>query len=506
MIHLHSSTASQRAHWVSQLIAEEGTYGVVSQLSRSQQVSRQSLYTWKAKGEQALEAALEPSHPQPGAADRLSRAVLTLLVQGHASYRGIQACLQELLGQHVSLGTIRSIVQEAGQRAQNWLQQQVSEQERVVALDEQYSSQRGEAYLNVIDVHSSQVWATVPPVWVDGESWMLVLWYLREQGVTLKGTVSDGGTAIHEALETTKALSSHQRDIWHLFHVAAQVQTRLEKLVQAEEQRWVVIERQEQHLAQTGKRASGRPTKTTSGEHEQQLMQWHRVLTAVTYLFAQLHELLEVVVLSSEPEPRVRKVSARRGDLQAVIDLLQEVIEVAPPSLQKDVRRVSKQVQQALPALLHFAYELEEGQNQAIAELGERTVGLIAWAWQRRAILGQQPQQLLEAMDPAWRPTAERLLTLWNQAVRASSAVENWHSIVRPHLAVHRSLSAGFLALLAVWHNHRVAPRGEHKGQSPLQRGGMANAPTDWLLVLGYPPLPVTPFERKREGKLKLVA
>jgi hypothetical protein len=72
--------------------------------------------------------------------------------------------------------------------------------------------------------------------------------------------------------------------------------------------------------------------------------------------------------------------------------------------------------------------------------------------------------------------------------VRASSVVENWHSIVRPHLAVHRSLSAGILALLAVWHNHRIAQRGLHQGHSPLMRSSMSQQSHDWLVALGYPP------------------
>ena len=42
--------------------------------------------------------------------------------------------------------------------------------------------------------------------------------------------------------------------------------------------------------------------------------------------------------------------------------------------------------------------------------------------------------------------------------------MENWHSIVRPHLAVHRTWSTGLLALLAVWRNHQIAPRSLHKG------------------------------------------
>lgn len=53
---------------------------------------------------------------------------------------------------------------------------------------------------------------------------------------------------------------------------------------------------------------------------------------------------------------------------------------------------------------------------------------------------------------------------------------------------MHRTLSPGLLAVLAVWHNHRVLPRGVHQGQTPLQVGGLPDAPTDWLLALGYPP------------------
>lgn len=302
MIHLHSSTAGQRAQWASTLIAQEGSYGVVSQLSQTADVSRQTLYSWKAKGQRVLEAAFEPK--QPAATRQVERAVLTLLVEGHASYRGIQTCLAVLLGQQVSLGTITAIVQGAGERAQAWLEQQVSKQGRVLALDEQYSSKRGEAYLNVVDVHSAQVWATLPAVAVDGESWTLALWYLHEQGVRTLGTVSDGGRAIAEALRSTTALSTHQRDVWHILHLAGQVQARLERVVQDEEAREQLIERQAQQRATTGKQPMGRPAKTTASEQEQVLSHLHRLLDGVQYLFAQLRALLEIVVLSQQSQPR----------------------------------------------------------------------------------------------------------------------------------------------------------------------------------------------------------
>jgi len=104
----------------------------------------------------------------------------------------------------------------------------------------------------------------------------------------------------------------------------------------------------------------------------------------------------------------------------------------------------------------------------------------------RASNLGPTSKDLLQCIPSDWQAEASHLLSSWEQAVRASSAVENWHSIVRPHLAVHRTLSAGMLALLAVWHNHRIAPRGLHEGLSPLQRTGSPSPEAIWLAALGY--------------------
>src|SRR5437879_3290865 len=85
-------------------------------------VSRQTLYSWKAKGQAALQAALAPVQEGTSShAIALEDAILTLLLQGHASYRGIQRCLRLLLGQQVSLGRLTAVVQEAGVRAEQWM-------------------------------------------------------------------------------------------------------------------------------------------------------------------------------------------------------------------------------------------------------------------------------------------------------------------------------------------------------------------------------------------------
>ena len=93
----HCSTVQQRSQLVSQLLADTRQHGLVSQLSRDYQVSRQTLYRWKAKVEEAIQEALSPDAPKSQRKVHIQRAVLILFVEAHGSYRGIQICMKETL-------------------------------------------------------------------------------------------------------------------------------------------------------------------------------------------------------------------------------------------------------------------------------------------------------------------------------------------------------------------------------------------------------------------------
>ena len=480
----HCSTVEERVSMVSQMLARP-THGLVIQLSRTYQVSRQTLYRWEAMGRQALEEALEKKVLPMKQSLSVPILVLNLLLEAHASYRGIQSTLRSNHGIEISLGTIAGIIKEAGQRAQQWMNQQQAETARALALDEQYSSQRGKAYLNVIDVHSGQVWATVPPVKVDSESWTLVLWYLQEQGITCSGTVSDGGRAIADALCQIQSEASHQRDVWHLFHLAAQVQGRLDRAVETERDRLSKIQRRTEEEAQ-GKRTRGKRPKAQLSEQQALMAQMSYVADSVRYLCHELHTLLEVVVPRFDQTVTLLNSTERQSEIATILDLLDELIPLTTTAMQGQIHMLSKQIRLALPRTLLFARRLDALQIQVGRALGVQAIALLAWAWLRRTVLGPTSTELLQSIPSAWQADALQLLSAWDQAVRVSSAVENWHSIVRPHLAVHRKLSAGMLALLAVKQNHQIAPRGLHEGLSPLQRTGSTSSDIHWLAALGY--------------------
>ena len=484
MARRHGSTAQQRAAWVSQLLAGSGTYGLVTLLSRTAGVSRQTLYRWAEQGRAALEQAFGPGDVAPAITPALERQVLSLLVETHASVRGIQAGLWQVTRQWVSLGTISAIVQEAQRRAQAWLSRHAPPSSRPLALDEMYGNDRRGAYLHVVDTASWAVWAAEGPVPVDTESWTLTLWLAQERGLRWHTTISDGGGAIEAAVRAVDPTGQHGRDVWHVLHVCAQVQGRLDRWVRQTEAQTASVQRQAARVA-AAQRPLGRNPRTDRVAHAATCAAARAIADGVRYLTSVLRDLLEVVVLTPT---ELLDAAGRERELTAVLALLDELATTAPPRQQTELARLHRHLTRARPGLLIFAPPLDRVQQDAAVVLGTAGVALVAWAWQRRAILAPRRDELAAQFPPAWQTVVRILCEAWESAVRASSAVENWHSILRPHLAVHRVLAPGLLALLVVWHNHRAFARGPHAGLSPLHLSGMTDAPVDWLVALGYPP------------------
>ena len=469
MARRHGSTPGQRVAWVSELLGGSGTYGLVTLLSRTTGVSRQTLYAWMEQGRAALEEAFQPRASEVVSTPELERQVLSLLVETHGSVRGIQASLWQVARRRVSLGTISAIIQAAQRRAQAWLGSHAPPASRPLALDEMYGNDRRGAYLHIVDTASHAVWAAEGPVPVDTESWTLVLWLAQERGLRWHTTISDGGPAIEAAVRVVDPTGQHRRDVWHVLHVCAQVQGRLDRRVAQLEAQTASVQRQAARIA-AGQRPLGRKPRTDLVAHQAACGQARATAAALRFLTATLHDLLEVVVLTPTG---LLDAAGRESELTALFALLDEVATTAPPAQQPELARLHRHLTLARPGLLAFAPPLDRVQHDAAVVLGAAGVALVAWAWQ---------------------PAARLLIHAWETAVRASSAVENWHSILRPHLAVHRVLSPGLLALLVVWHNHRAFARGPHAGLSPLHLSGMTDAPADWLVALDYPPLdPASP-------------
>ena len=486
MGHTHPSTPAQRVQWASHLLAHAGEYGVVTALSRATGVSRPTLYAWRDRAQQALLQAFTPLPVAPVITPAVEREVLTLWVSAHASTRGIQTCLAALTQRGISLATITCILQDAEQRALTWFADHAPPTVRALALDEIYANDRHGAYLNGVDVHSGAVWVSEGPVPVDSETWTLVLWELQARQVRWNRVVLDGGPAMQAACRQVTPEVVLQHDQWHVLRSCAQLHARLERRVAAMTARTAVVARQAARVA-AGQSPKGHNPQTDVAAHAATVAQATRVAAGVGYLLQEVHRLLAVVVVDRRG---LLDGVQRQTDLAAALALLAEVAEGTQAPLQAEGQRIHHLLRDTVPTLLTFVDQVVQVQQDLRPVLPAERQALLGWAWLRRKRLGWSRRDLLAAIPASWQAAARILLAAWDDAnlARVSSAVERWHSILRPHLAVHRTLTRGRLALLAVWHNHRVFTRGVHKGHSPLQLSGMRDVPSDWLVALGYPP------------------
>src|SRR5690242_17142395 len=266
----HCSTPAERRQWVTPLLVDTRPHGLVSQISRERQVSRKTLYQWKAAAEQAIDQALGAPKEEALHCTPVERAVLTLFVEGHSSYRGIKSCIWEMLGARITLAEVTSIINTAGERAKRLLAQQTPPQACCLALDEQYSHEPGQAYLNVVDAQTSVVWATTSPMAVTAANWDLVLSALAERGVQWHTAVSDGGTAIEAALAAVDATDRHQRDVWHVERQGGRVLQAVRRHLRSLGKQLPVVQRQAERLRR-GQKPRGRNPKTDVQAHLAQM-------------------------------------------------------------------------------------------------------------------------------------------------------------------------------------------------------------------------------------------
>jgi len=210
-----------------------GTYGLMTHLAREVGVSRQFLYKMRARTRAALEQALAPGVAgRPAVEERLvvddavvERAVLVLSQVGHASVRGVQESLAEILGVERSVGWIEGVLQEAARRAEGLTA--APEGPRQVAADEVYAA--GQPVLEVVEPRSGLILALEPTPTRDETAWGCTWLDLAERGVQIGGVVADGAEGLRAGARAA-GVPEPRLDHWHTLRDLG----RIERVLEAE--------------------------------------------------------------------------------------------------------------------------------------------------------------------------------------------------------------------------------------------------------------------------------
>jgi hypothetical protein len=459
-----------------------GAYGLITRLAQELGTSRQFLYTLRTRARTALEEALAPGTPGRPTIDarlvvddqQIARTILVLSQVAHASVRAIQEGLRDILQVERSVGAIEAVLQEAASRAAALLP--VPTRPVQAEADEVFAA--GRPVLEVVDRASGAVLALVPAPSRDETAWGCTLLDLTARGVVVGCLTADGADGLRAGVSAA-GLSAPWPDHWHTLRDLGRVAQWLEheayrRLEAADRsQRAATAEayrQQHQHRPRRGRPLNAATDPASVQAAIQAADVAVRRADGAAILLAMVREDLRLLDATTG---QVRRPTAVRADLLAAAALLSELGGRAVDAATLLARRAD--------GLVAAVSALEAALAGPRAVVGAAGVAFLSWAWQHRTALG-----LREAAE-AWPQEATVARWVWAalaQTGRTSSMAENLNSVLAFHRATHRGLPAPVLAVLAVYRNHRVFPRGARADHSPLD---LLDQPSPhWLDALGY--------------------
>lgn len=478
-------TIEERMRIVTTILSQPHQYGLVTQLAREHDLSRESVYTLLQRGRAGLADGLRarpPGHPPlsvPLVVDqnRLDRAIVTFTLAGHASLEGVQGCLAEVFDLHRSIGYISGVLDRAGAAAHTGLAQLCPPRPVRADLDEIFSG--ATPHLALIDHDSTLILALEQAERRDATTWGVLLLDEAAKGVVIAEAASDGARGIRGGIAESNVVAVRLGDLFHvvrdLMVVAGQLEKRAYGAIEGEERaRLADAEAHAAHPRRGPKRRSALA-----------------VADAVAASAVAIQRSDDYAWLVGQVRETLEPVDARTGRLHAADGSRQELLAVA--SLLREwgdepVTKIAGRLERAVPDLVAYQEVLAQHCAPWVAQVGEATVALIAWAWRHRQGLGlTTPAAVAAAFPGDQQPAVDALWAILDGVHRGSSLVECVNSLLRPHLLVHRGADQGLLDLLTCYFNHRVFSRGKRRGKSPLQLAGLTDT-GDWLISVGFAP------------------
>lgn len=442
-----------RAETVTQMAAENG-------------VSRKFLYQQAAKASDALDTVFEPADEEgvlttiTVTREWIHRAILSLALICHSSYRGAVEFLEGMVGVSVSVGTIHNVIQDAAHRARELNEAQDLSLIRIGAHDEIF--QVGKPVLVGADVNSTYCYLLSQEEHRDETTWGVHLLDLAERGLHPDFTIADGGSGLRAGQTAAWSDVPCHGDVFHAVYDLGKLATHLERrasgCTSAREKVEEGIRRFRKHMKRhpLAKRlAMARQAETQAV----QLATNFRILS---------NWMREDVLSVAGPD-----LPSRRALFDFIIEQMKSVEHLCPYRI-TPVRRALENQRDALLAhvgildgkILDIAERLRVPSStlHAMCEI-EALPRDSTLYWQRRTKLQKQLADTYPAIETALREAVA-------ETPRASSVIENLNSRLRNYFFLRKAIGSAYLDLLRFFLNHHRFQRSEHPervGRSPAE-------------------------------------
>ena len=455
----------------------------VSELSRQQEVSRTFVARQRDKAAQALAEAFDPAEEDrdvlfylPVTQSWLRQVVLSLMLIGHSSMRGVVEFFAAVLDQSISVGTVHRILTESVAQARAVSAQVELSAIRQGAHDEIFQGRH--PILVGCDVESTYCYLLVEEEHRDGTTWGVHLLDLAEKGLHPDHILADGGKGLRagqaEAWEDVAFRGDHFHILREMARLATYVQNRAYQAMATGEK----LERQMEKAKQKGK---GNTLSKKLAQARQAATQAIQLADEIAILARWLREDVLAVVGPDHPTR------------QALFDWIVEELRHREKQLPHRIAPVRSRLEKGREAFLAFAHALDQ-QLLQLSQAFQVDLSLVRQLFELQALpqetaaYGQQCARLRLHLGSRLEPLQAALTQLIHATVRASSVIENLNSRLRNYFFLRKQLGNGYLDLLRFFLNHRRFQRSQHPervGKSPAELLTGQEHP-HWLELLGF--------------------
>lgn len=459
-------------------------WGVVAELAREHNVSRQFLYNNKAL---LLQPFTEKRTPQSDlSVEFVQKLILCMRLHGNSSIDGISKTLKEMGLGPASMGYVSQFLHNTA--ASCSLELPCKGDPVPILVDEIFINDRPVFVTMEALSHSVLDIALMPDR--KAETWVNALRKLQNNGLEIEILVKDQGSSLKAAAQT---LGLPERA--DLFHLLKPFDPYLPSL---ERHAYGAIEQEYERERIFGNRKSEKSLEKQFASYDSACEETRSAIRDSDN-YDYLHQALHDAFNSFTAEGHLRTRTMAEGDIEAALNL----IETEFPSHQKIVSAV-KFMRKNMADFWSYFEQLEHIIHDHANLLPEHTLQAACLAWQlekkamavkgasaKKELTRQSKAQLeyvLTGVDEGLKTAIGTLFLALNANVRSSSPIEAINSIIRTYFnACRGQLTQESLTMLAFFLNHRIASRGKYKGSSPYERlSGIKdiNSPIEQLLNL----------------------
>ena len=439
----------------------------VSQLASDNGVSRKFLYQQAARADEALDETFMPSsegkdvlYQLPITKSWIQQFVMSLVLLGHTSYRGVVEILQTMFDYPLCIGTVHNIVRGATARARELNTVHELSAIRVGAHDEIF--QAGRPVLVGMDVDSTYCYLLAVEDHRDETTWGVHLLDLQAQGLAPKYTIADGGTGLRAGQRAAWKSTPCHGDVFHALQDLNRLKRFLgNRAVSATTAR----EKLEKQMQRACKKGQGRSFSAKLAHARQREAQEVELAADV----ATLVEWLRCDILSLAGPDHASRIK--------LYDFVITELRARESQCPHHIRKLCTMLENHRDNLLAFAAVLDA----KLGELARKFALPVAWLHELCQLEGQnsnQPArwqheaQLRQKMGSRFHPVQTAMREAMNTTPRASSIVENLNSRLRTYFFLRRQIGNEYLDLLRFYFNHHRfarSDRPERQGKSPAE-------------------------------------